>query len=336
MEIDFSQMACWVFMPGLLFSIIGGSASVKLSELFMDTVHSQPILMTGASGYLGRKLLPLLVAKGHAVRCLTRKPEWLKPRVTEGVEVVAGDLANKETLLRAMKGIHTAYYLTHSPAYSSHFEEIDRIAAKNFAEAARRNNLKKIIYMGNICENSGRSRFLESREEVGKILRICGVPTLEFQASVILGPGSDAFKMIKAIAERFWVVLAPQWLRTPCQPIALDDVLSYLLAALEKPYLESQVFPIGGPEKAPLVELIREYAEQKRLKRLILPIPSTFRGLSIPLLSLVTRLDRQRVRLLVEGLSEEWVVSDLTAMKIFAVKPMGISESISRAILVEN
>ncbi len=302
----------------------------------MDNVQSQPILLTGASGYLGRKLLPLLAERGYALRCLTRKPDWLKSKVPEGVEVVAGDLLTKDTLLRAMKGIHTAYYLTHAPAYSNRFEEIDRISAKNFAEAARRSNIKKIIYMGRICENAGRSRYLESREEVGKILRTCGVPTVEFQASVIVGTGSDSFVMIQALAERFWVILAPRWFRTPCQPIALDDVLSYLLAALEKPYLESQVFPIGGPEKVPLIRLIREYTKQKRLKRLILPIPSAFQSLSILLLGLVPSLNRRWIRVLVEGLGEEWVVSDLTVMKIFPVKPMGISESIARAISGEN
>jgi uncharacterized protein YbjT (DUF2867 family) len=302
----------------------------------MENNSKSLMLLTGATGYVGGRLMPLLSEKGFALRCLTRRPEYLKPKAPAGVEVVAGDLLNKESLLKAMQGVHTAYYLAHSTAYSRRFEETDRIAAKNFAESARRTNIKKIVYLGGLCETSKGSRHLASREEVGKILRACGVPTVEFQASVIIGSGSFSFEMIRSLVERLPVMVTPRWVRTLCQPIAIDDVLAYLAAALEKPYLESQVFPIGGAERITFGGLMKEYAGQRGKWRLMIPVPLLAPRLSSLWLGLVTPVYARVGRQLIEALRNESVVNDLTASKIFPVKPMGYSEALARAIRNEG
>lgn len=280
--------------------------------------------------------MPRLVEKGCALRCLTRKPEFLKSKLPPGAEVVAGDLLNKETILKAMQGVHTAYYLMHSMASSSRFEETDRKAAQNFAEAARRCHLKKIVYLGGLCENTRLSRHLASREEVGKILRASGVPTVEFQASIIIGSGSFSFEMIRSLVEHLPIMITPRWVRTLCQPIAIEDVLSYLIAALDKPYLESQVFPIGGADRISYGGLMKEYARQRGLWRLMIPVPILTPRLSSLWLGLVTPVYARVGRLLIEGLRAESVVNDSTALKIFSVRPLGVSEAIARAIRNED
>ncbi len=296
-------------------------------------LNDQPlILLTGSTGYVGGRLLPRLVEKGFALRCLARKPEYLKSKVPPGVEVVPGDVLKKDSLLKAMQGVHTAYYLVHSMASSGDFSERDRVAAQNFAETAKRNHLKKIVYLGGLCETSKGSRHLASREEVGKILRASGVPTVEFQASIIIGSGSFSFEMIRSLVERLPVMVTPQWVRTLCQPIFIDDVVAYLAAALDKPYLDSQVFPIGGAERVTYGGLMREYAKQRGLWRLMIPVPLLIPGLSSLWLGLVTPVNARVGRQLVEGLRNESVVNDFTTLKIFPVKPLGYPEAIARAI----
>ncbi len=302
----------------------------------METNDQPLILLTGATGYVGGRLLPLLLEKGYALRCLARKPEYLQSKSPAGVEVVAGDLLQKETILKALQGVHTAYYLVPSMASSPRFHETDRIAAKNFAEAARRTHVKKIVYLGGLCETSKGSRLMESREEVGKILRSCGVPTIEFQASIIIGKGSFPFEIIRSLVDRHPVMLTPRWIRTACQPIAIDDALAFLTSALDKPYLESQVFHIGGGERTSVGGLMREYARQKGKWRVMIPFPLLAPRLSSLWLGLVTPLRAEAGRQLAESLRKPSVVNDSTALKIFPVKPLGVSEMVSRAIRDED
>jgi uncharacterized protein YbjT (DUF2867 family) len=302
----------------------------------MEIKDQSLILLTGATGYVGGRLLPRLVERGFNLRCLVRKPEYLKSKVPLGVEIVPGDVLKKESLLKAMQGVHTAYYLVHSMASSGDFTERDRIAAQNFAEAARRSHLKKIVYLGGLCETSNGSRHLASREEVGKILRASGVPTVEFQASIIIGSGSFSFEMVRSLVEHLPVMVTPRWVRTLCQPIAIEDVVAYLTAALDKPYLDSQVFPIGGAERVSYGGLMREYARQRGLWRLMIPVPLLTPGLSSLWLGLVTPVYARVGRQLIEGLRNESVVNDFTALKIFPIKPLGYPEAIARAIRNED
>ncbi len=285
---------------------------------------------------MGGRLLPLLAEKGFALRCMARTPEQLKAKTPAGVEVIPGDVLNKDSLLKALQGVHTAFYLVHSMASTSRFEEMDRIAAKNFAEAARRNHIKKIVYLGGLSQDTSGNRHLASREEVGKILRSCGVPTVEFQASFIIGSGSYSFEIIRSLVDRWPVMLTPRWVGTLCQPIAINDVLAYLVAALEKPYLESQVFPIGGAEKISYGGLMREYARQRGLKRLLIPVPIRTPVMSALWLGFITPVYPRVARQLVEGLREQSVVNDLTAAKIFPVKPVGYREALASSIRNED
>ena len=165
------------------------------------------ILITGATGYIGGNLLRLLQAEGHRVRCVVRRPELLRDRIAEGTEVVKGDVLDRNSLQRAMEGIHTAYYLIHSMGTAQDFEETDRQAALCFGEAARAQGVRRIIYLGGLGDGSGRlSPHMRSRQEVGEILRNSGVRVIEFRASIIIGSGSLSFEMIRALVERLPVI----------------------------------------------------------------------------------------------------------------------------------
>jgi len=190
------------------------------------------ILLTGATGYVGGRLLAELEKAGYAVRCLSRHPETLRPRVAPSTEVVRGDVSDPPSLQQALRGVDTAYYLIHSMAADDDFEQRDRSAAAHFAEAARRAGVRRIIYLGGLGVGPDLSTHLASRQEVGEILRHSGVPTLELRASIIIGSGSLSFEMIRALVDRLPFMIIPKWVRVKAQPIAIEDVIAYLLHAL--------------------------------------------------------------------------------------------------------
>ena len=194
------------------------------------------ILITGATGYVGGELLKALLAAGYPVRCLARRPEVLRAKGLSGVEVVAGDVLDAASVRSAMAGVDTAYYLVHSMGSTESFEEQDRTAAQNFTDAARDAGVRRIIYLGGLGHSADKlSAHLRSRHEVGEVLRSTGVPVVEFRASVVIGSGSLSFEMIRALVERLPVMIAPRWVSVAAQPIAIADLLSYLLAALDLP-----------------------------------------------------------------------------------------------------
>lgn len=184
-------------------------------------LDSGRILLAGASGYVGGRLLRVLEASGRPLRCLARKPEFLRPRVAASTEVVRGDVLEMSSLDEAMKDVHTAYYLVHSMAAGGGFEERDRIGAENFARAARGNGVKRIIFLGALGGSGRLSSHLASRQEVGEILRGSGVPTIEFRASIIIGSGSLSFEMVRGLVEKLPVMITPRWVRSRAQPISL-------------------------------------------------------------------------------------------------------------------
>src|SRR5512132_763793 len=184
------------------------------------------ILLTGATGYIGGRLLPLLVTEGWRVRCLARQPEHLLLRVPADVEVMRGDLLDVESLSAVMQGVEVAFYLVHSMGATGDFEKQDRLAAENFAAAARAAGVQRIIYLGGLGEDEPElSAHLRSRHEVGERLRAHDVPVIEFRASIIIGSGSLSFEMIRALVERLPVMVTPHWVRVTAQPIAVGDVL---------------------------------------------------------------------------------------------------------------
>lgn len=292
------------------------------------------VLLTGGTGYVGGRLIPLLEQQGLPLRCLARTPDKLRPLCWPSTEIVAGDVLNPSSLGQAMQGVHTAYYLVHLMSGSKDFEQEDRQAAQNFAEAAKKAGVQRIIYLGGLGDDKDPdlSPHLRSRHEVGRILRASGVETIEFRASLVIGTGSLSFDLVKSLTDRLPVMLCPRWLTTPTQPIAVDDVLEYLLAAKDLPLGKSRIFEIGSPDVTTYGGMIREYGRQKGLRRWLISVPVLTPYLSSLWLALVTPASFEVGRHLIEGLKNPTVVRDQSALEAFPIRPMGIREAIQRAL----
>jgi uncharacterized protein YbjT (DUF2867 family) len=294
------------------------------------------ILLTGGSGYVGGRLIPLLEQGPATLRCLARDPEKMRSRVQAATEVVSGDVLDRPSLDGALRGVHTAYYLVHLMSGSRDFEGEDRQAATNFAEAARQAGVRRIVYLGGLGDDAdpNLSPHLRSRHEVGAILRDSGVETIELRASMVVGAGSLSFQLMKSLTDRLPVMLCPRWLSTPTQPIAVDDVLDYLLAAKDLPAGNSRIFEVGGTDVVSYGDLIREYARQRGLQRWLISVPVLTPWLSGLWLALVTPASFEVGRHLIEGLKNPTVVRDRTALEVFPIRPMGIGEAIGRSLEV--
>lgn len=295
-----------------------------------------PILLTGATGYIGGRLLKRFEAEQHPVRCIVRRPEMLRDHAGSGTEVFAGDLLNPDSLKSAMAGVRTAYYLVHSMGTAHGFEEMDRKAAENFAGAARAAGIERIIYLGGLGNDLRLSPHLRSRQEVGAILRRSGIPVIEFRASIILGSGSLSFEMIRALAERLPIMITPRWAKALAQPIAVDDVIQYLRCALDLPVQGSTIFEIGGPDRVSYGGLMREYARQRGLRRFMVPVPVLTPRLSSLWLGLVTPLYARVGRKLIDSIRHTTIVQDDAAMRAFPIRPTGVQEAIARALRNED
>ncbi|MEO6236935.1 MAG: SDR family oxidoreductase [Vicinamibacterales bacterium] len=295
------------------------------------------MLVTGATGYIGGRLVPVLEASGVRLRCLARHPGALESRVSPTTDVFAGDLFDPASLDRALAGIDVAYYLVHSMGAHGDYREKDRVAARSFGEAARRAGVRRIVYLGGLAsEEGGLSKHLRSRIETGEVLRESGVPVMEFRASVVIGSGSLSFELIRALVERLPVMICPRWVSTLSQPIGIDDLVAYLAAALHLPDEGSRTFEIGGADRASYGDLMREYARQRGLKRLMISVPLLTPRLSSLWLGLVTPIYARVGRELVEGLKNRSVVTDPEALSVFRIRPVGLREAIGRAIRYED
>jgi uncharacterized protein YbjT (DUF2867 family) len=295
------------------------------------------ILLTGASGYIGGRLLKELEAHGRRVRCLARQPQFLRPRVAETTEILQGDVLEPASLRRALEGVHTAYYLVHSMHGGGGFHEKDRQAASNFGQAAAKAGVRRIIYLGGLGdETRPLSAHLRSRHEVGEMLRASGVPTIEFRASIIIGSGSLSFELIRALVERLPAMITPRWVQVVAQPIAVTDVLTYLVATLDLPEGGHRTFEIGGSDRVSYRGIMREYAHQRGLRRWMISVPVLTPKLSSLWLGLVTPLYADIGRILVDSIRHETVVRDASALKAFPIRPMGIREAIATALLNED
>ena len=291
------------------------------------------VLLTGATGHVGGRLLDRLLADGHQVRALSRRPERLAAR--DGVEPFRGDVNDRASLDGAFAEIDAAYYLVHSLDDSGSFEETERRAAETFAEAAAAAGVGRIVYLGGLAHGSDLSPHLRSRLDVGSALRSGRVPVVEFRASVVLGSGSASYELIRSLVEHVPALAAPSWLETRTQPIALDDVVAYLADALVLELDGSRVYEIGGADALTYRELIQQYASLRGLRMPILELPS----LPLPLGRIVDALPEQlapeRARVaakLLEGLRFDSTVADDGAARDFAVRPRSVRDALEAAI----
>ena len=295
------------------------------------------ILLTGATGYVGGRLLKVLGAQGHTVHCIARKPAYLVSRAPAATRVFGGDVLDKESLKPAFEGVDTAYYLIHSMGASSGFEDQEKEGARNFAESAKESGLKRIIYLGGLGkEGADLSPHLRSRHEVGQILRESGVQTLELRASVVIGSGSLSFEMIRALTERLPIMILPRWVSVLAQPIGIQDLVEYLVQSLDVPLNESTIVEIGGADRLSYRELMTEYARQRGLKRLMIPVPVLTPRLSSLWLGLVTPVYARVGRKLVESLRHPTIVNSHLAFELFDLRPRGAAEAIHAALENED
>jgi uncharacterized protein YbjT (DUF2867 family) len=301
------------------------------------TDPSRLVLLTGATGYVGGRLLRALEARGQRLRCLARKPEHLASRVAPETDVVSGDAVLGVGLAAALRGVDTAFYLIHSMGAGEGFAERDRQAAANFGAAARAAGVKRIVYLGGLAdERMELSPHLASRIEVGRVLRASGVPVVELRASIVIGSGSLSFEMIRSLVENLPVMVTPRWTSMRAQPIGIDDLVAYLLESLDVECSQSPIYEIGGADRVSYGGLMREYARQRGLRRLMLPVPVLTPRLSSLWLGLVTPLYARVGRQLVDGIRHETVVTSDAARRVFSVVPADTRSAIARALANED
>lgn len=287
-------------------------------------------LVTGATGYIGGRLVPELLASGHTVRCLARHPERLRDQPWSGaVETVRADLADPASLPPAFENVDTAYYLAHALGTGRDFERTEADAAAAFAEAAAAAGVKRIVYLGALQPQGvppgELSPHLRSRAEVGAILRGGPVPTAELRAAVILGSGSASFEMLRYLTERLPVMVTPQWVGTRIQPLAVRDVLRYLVGCAELPPEVNRAFDIGGPEVLTYRQMMLRYARVAGLnKRLVVPVPVLTPGLSAHWVGLITPVPSGLAKPLVQSLRHEVVCADHDIARYVPDPPGGL------------
>jgi uncharacterized protein YbjT (DUF2867 family) len=293
------------------------------------------ILITGATGYVGGRLVPRLLAAGHVVRCMVRDPSRLQGRAwINQVDTVAGDVLDDATVAPALAGIDVAYYLVHSMGSGHDFHVRDARAARAFGEAARAAGVQRLVYLGALGDpDTNLSEHLRSRQQTGDALRESGVPVTEFRAAVIVGAGSLSFEMIRYLAERVPIMICPSWVYTRVQPIAIRNVLDYLVTTLDVPESAGQVIEIGCADVISYGEMMTGYARVRGLRRLLVPVPVLTPRLSSYWVHLVTPIPSTIARPLIEGLRNEVVVRDRRAATLFPdVRPMGYDEAVSAAL----
>jgi uncharacterized protein YbjT (DUF2867 family) len=285
----------------------------------VNSPTTQPVLVTGATGYVGGRLVPRLLEQGYAVRVLVRDPARLQGRQwIDQVEVFQGDVLKPETLNEALQGVSVAYYLIHSMMAGADFHQRDQQAAEAFATAARYGGARKIVYLGGLGDPEAElSNHLRSRQDTGIALRSSGVPVIEFRAGVIVGAGSASFEMIRYLTERVPIMISPRWVYTRTQPISIDNVLDYLVAAIELEQADDLVLEIGGPKILTYENMLRGYAATRGLIRFIIPVPVLTPRLSSYWVHWVTPIPAALARPLIEGLRNEVIVRNHHARELF-------------------
>ncbi len=298
----------------------------------------QRILITGASGYIGGRLLEALNKTEHVVISMVRRPEQFKKNFPLDHEVRYGDTLNQESLIKALKGIDIVYYLVHSLARKKDFSDAEITSANHFIEAAKINNVKKIVYLGGLFNpKSVLSRHLESRKKVGDILRNSEIPCITFRASIILGSGSISYEMIRNLTEKLPIMITPKWVRVKAQPIGVNDVISYLIKAIDLNINKSEIYEIGGQDQVSYSDIMKEYALQKKLTLFIIPVPFLSPYLSSLWLSFVTPLYAKVGMKLIKSIKNATIVNTpQKTNEAFNIHPMSMKKAIKKAIAAEE
>ncbi len=299
---------------------------------------AKPVLVTGATGYIGGRLVPGLLAAGYRVRCLAREPRKLDGRPWSGdprVEVVAGDTSDIASLRRALEGCGAAFYLVHSMLAAGHeYAGRDRTMAEAFARAAEETGLERIVYLGGLGElGAGLSEHLASRREVEELLASGRTPVTVLRAAMIIGSGSASFEILRYLVERLPVMITPRWVSTESQPIAVRNVVQYLVDCLGVPETSGQTLDIGGPDVLSYRDLMRIMAEERGLRRrYVVPVPVLTPRLSSLWIHLVTPISHRIARPLAEGLRNRVVCRNDEARRLMPQELLGVREAIRAAL----
>jgi uncharacterized protein YbjT (DUF2867 family) len=277
------------------------------------------LLIAGSTGYVGRHLVPALLARGYRLRCLAREPQRLanQPWFSQ-VEVIQGDVFQRQSLDRALAGVSGAYYLVHNMVSGHQYAERDLVSAQNFSQAASQAGVVHIIYLGGLADPDARiGQHLRSRLQTGDALRQGNVPVTELRASIVIGPGATAFEMIRYITEQFPLLPGPRWVANLVQPIAIENVIDTLLAALESRPELNVIYEIGGPDVMTFAESMRTYARLRGLKRRLLVLPV----LPLPLIAFfagkLTPVPASMARPLIDGMRADSIVKNAAAQRDF-------------------
>lgn len=289
---------------------------------------TQPVLVAGSSGFVGRRLCDALAAEGHTIRAMTRHPDSYQG---EG-DPVFGDVQDPATLHEALDGCRAAYYLVHSLG-SKDFERLDVEGARAFGKAAAETGVQQIIYLGGLGSDTDQlSSHLRSRREVEGLLGSAGTPVTVLRAGIIVGSGGISWEMTRQLVDRLPVMVTPRWVRTRAQPIAVADVVRYLVGVLDEPRSKGRLFEIGGPEVMEYVAMLRRVASIKNRRLVVVPVPLLSPGLSSHWLALVTNVDTQTGRSLIDSMSNEVVVSDDSIRAIVPFEPMDYDAAVRTAL----
>ena len=296
------------------------------------------ILILGASGYVGGHLAPRLALERFAVRAAARRIDALRARGWEGVETVQADALDPDSLREVLEGVDIAYYLVHSMASGSDFSELDRQAAANFRDAAAAAGLQRVIYLGGIQPSNGASPHLSSRLETGEILRQGDVPVTELRAGIVVGPGSAAFEVIRDLVYHLPLMLAPRWVRSRSQPIALDDLLDYLVGLLRlQDDGESHVYDAVGPETLSYGDLLRQFGGVVGREVRIVVLPVLTPRLSSYWLDLVTAVPASVARPLIDGLKHDLISERPGKLReLVPITQRGYREAVQGALAAEE
>jgi len=293
------------------------------------------ITLTGASGYIGLRLIPRLIEKGYKLKCPVRNPDFLKNReFSDKIEIIKADFTREENLDEAFRDCESAFYLIHSMTDSKNFFELEKICASNFGKYAKKNGVKKIIYLGGLTQNTkDLSEHMKSRIEVGRILRSFIENVVEMRAGIIIGSGSASFEMIRYTAERLPFIPITKELKSLCQPIGIRDVLSYLILSLEKKEADSKVIEIAGPDVLKYVDMIEIYLKIRGIKKTKIRFQITSVAFCSKILSLISPLPQNLILSLIESLKLNAIKKSDLAEKIFPeIKPIDYKTQIQYAL----